>query len=1221
MAVSGTSRRRGQKECKEKTVRELKRHRQASEFLRYKRRHRFGDLGDTFATRADTVAAGTVRAGSSARSSSRTRSDQPPRRASSWRRAWLRSRVEEAPPVLQPEELRLIAHAFAVATSTAPFRADTSAPADAEAGDDVTQEGTLRPPSALITSMRALQSVLHALGIWMGDAALRRALCSAELAQKLDATGLTLQGVCDVVAEVKKTLHDPKERDADVLEAYVGLGGNTNNLSEGGISASQLHAFTKAAGFPPFNEKAKIVNQLGDVEEGENDEEEAALTAAAASAHTAVSPTSHLIEALVPAEGGVRRFRVAAFAAIATLRLHRSLTPWFLQAKPRSPRAQEALTRPKLRTEFFPAARWTGRRHGYFFTRGLLGLGYYLVRTELPSFHDAQAAARNYVKSRASSHPLEEPEIPKDYPDDDPDAVPSIRMLRYRTALGKQLLQDTVRAYLAEAEAKAAATPPPGPSSSDDAGEGGGDAATAGHGVDAAAAAAAAAAAEAEQESHTLRLTANSGPHTFAPSVPDGEAERKAFHVESGIFGEERLRCATGPPRLNQKQPVGYPPAAIVLLSAVCAAVDKPSSPSSPAPAAAIPEAADAAAPSPRHGKVTGFAPLTEHAVFKDFQQARVDMVGVPSRDASNAWLGAAHVSKASRTGWRPMSGLDEGRESGKRLSTLMREVVFQVMGDTKATKMEAMWKRQRTEQVDCGWLAWKQGLEELEFEGSEVVSRTYTDRADELLDQYDPAWAEEWEAPTDPEMGHRLGRFAGDLGLRTEVEEVQVQQDGYEQLSELSDLQTDTEHIISFEVFAAFFDRFRVYKSHRHVGQFTLGKRARPKEQKSFRATLHERILAETASQASPRAAFRRTTSARRHSTVAGRRGTVASASASGGGGGGAADAPTASEEGLPVTPGPPLLVTAHGSVVEPWRRLRYRHTPRRERGSSTLLKGCSRFMPFDWTAAQADVGRLGSGQRGFDTSQTTFVRVALQAYRFGDRGYAEEADGDPSPSPLFAPSSSEQGEKVVGEAEKTEEEEEPATTAETAAALPEHPSWAEAEEAVARLQRTVRRQDEETGAAQQLRNALFVEYAEAVGGGGGGGGGSDEKRRAEQKKGAQAPVPPDLLAEVAALNAAVRGRLEAEACKERPTLPTYRRSVVFAPAEGTAAAAAEAAAAAAATTAAQSLVPQRKRHLSALSLASMEFSTCTYVDDEADVDAREFDNGATEVFLYTRR
>ncbi|KAJ9442535.1 hypothetical protein DIPPA_56233, partial [Diplonema papillatum] len=197
-----------------------------------------------------------------------------------------------------------------------------------------------------------------------------------------------------LVLAAKQASTEPKQRDDDLLEAYTGLGGSRESLTEGGIPARNLLTFMKELGIN-LDEKARI-DDLGDLKdfdydasEKSDDEHEETLSpdfsAKDSRGDELHQHRSAKLGQLLANTGQTKRtlrlWGTAGFAVVAAVKLRKKVRPWFLDESQQAtlPRTKAAAGQGFVRLDYKPAARWEGRMHGYYFTRGILGLGYYRI--------------------------------------------------------------------------------------------------------------------------------------------------------------------------------------------------------------------------------------------------------------------------------------------------------------------------------------------------------------------------------------------------------------------------------------------------------------------------------------------------------------------------------------------------------------------------------------------------------------------------------------------------------------------------------------------------------------------------------------------------------------------------------------------------------------------------------------------------------------------------
>ena len=895
---------------------------------------------------------------------------------------------------LAPEEVQLCKEVFHL-TAASPFvcKAPTRR---------ITEMGM---SAVVLPSQTVVNSALQTLGIFLDQDTLSRVIKRHVRASD---DSVALRDFVAIVHETKQVMFRKRRRDADVQEAYTGLGGSLQNLSEnGGIPSLNLHDFMKNMGVR-FDEAAKIDNEghLVDFDyensessesDKENNEEDAHSPA-----RTKQHPAANLFSLTTVGES-MKRFRICAKVIIAVHRLRKTLVPWFLDAAALKSSYTLISANRKLRrrVEFRPASKWEGRVHGYMFTRGLLGLGYYIIAGPLPTFHiDAFAevnktrVAKNVPQTAFGMFELEDPiTLPPPAPGEE--GVPeAVREIRFRAARGKEILQKA----LAE---KQHDFPPPGELLPVPPREMRGSTST--------------------PLTPRRKLSRNCSTQWVGPvrdsrrSVVEGSADvPMPRESEGGKESDIPVLTVPDTPLLPEKEEkvdpqLGEVPSATCLsigkyvmekrermMSGLFtpASLNRAGTPVEMQFSQAVFTAINTSCMTELAEdddfevcttnlhtltNVTGFAPSTNDEVFRQFERQRVDRDPVVQNKRRLEWKGATLLQKSQQTDrFKREAMVQEERamRADKRVCEVLREVVISIMACKRSTHITALWKRNteyvrqadresieddtKKQLLDLSWLAWRESMEEMDNIGSDQLSRTFTERLQELDDQYDPDWDDEYEATNDPEMGVKLARLAQEMGLRTgdNQEEDDVVDDEYERLSQLSDIVT-MQRLIPYEEFSAFFDRYRVYKGHHHVNLFQLP--ARPKKPEASVAEMFKDTV--PLSQIHPHV-----------------------------------DPPTSyadeTVDGF-SSQGQNLLVTLSGGLVQPVRGLTYQYTPRRE--GDGLYKGTARFSPLDWTGVRSDIERFDAGERTYDNVETTLLRKALNDFCLREQ-FRQDNKGDES-------------------------------------------------------------------------------------------------------------------------------------------------------------------------------------------------------------------------------
>ena len=946
-----------------------------------------------------------------------------------------------------------------------------------------THSGTLIDNNTFkaILSFTGVFTALHILGINISKNNLEELLAKHNtllLQNGKRAQGVVVEEFLAIVRDIKCTILRKKRTDGDLMEAFTGLGG-TEDL-ETGVPARSLHSFIQAIGLE-FDEKAKItkdgdmINTVSYEEESCAGEERALLSL---QNDVAPPPILAIPEEVEVPQGDSRHgylkvfgyghsrslFKGVVFVVIAIIRLRRSRMPWFLDTARLQALPSASTEVNRIRVEFKPAAKWSGRKNGYYFTRGVLGLGYYLITAPLPSFHSAIAAkyetsqvhaeGKTYLNasptpSSSSSGGEGEGE---DYTEDGEPVPEIIAMLRKRKRRGKRLLQkaldggwndvkedrlrlekEKVIAQGLEATDSISVIESEGGESvaSRDAMMCGPASPTASTAVQAAEASPVSQFRNIENCFKATRKLAEQqrvviedpkvakvvSPRTrniMIDGIKDIDAEEGQLR-ESGLFREERFRAASGPPKKTFAQTVSSAlrdPAILALSLA-------PDSANNNDTTGALPTSDNNVGAAARTGFSSHSSCLL--SVFKGVGTPGIDGGASPlfridkeeKEEAMTPWGGA----KWGEAGWdlasRPNLKVENETVIYKKVSVMLRETVFSVLACMKADRVTAQWRRHvglygrrapanilRDRMNDYAWQHWR-ALEDDNKErvDSECVSRTFSDRLRELDDQY--ITDEDEDYIPDPEVGKRLNIYAKEMGLRSnDFGEMENLEDNIiERISELSDIAA-ADRLICFEDFAGFFDRFRVYKSHKNVSTFQLPAGGIKKKEKA------KALLAEASSlkstflrglvdglertQQSDNHLFHPQPSSPQH------------------------------RASLDDNATHNVLITERGGLVQPFRGLTYRNTTRRE--GQLLYKGCNRFIPFDWDQSIHELRCLEHALRSFDDGETLYLRRTLESYTL-DQSTTNTGTGE---EPLQEATDSEEERSKTASLQSDDDEEE---------------------------------------------------------------------------------------------------------------------------------------------------------------------------------------------------
>eukprot|EP00756_Hemistasia_phaeocysticola_P017450 Hpha_TRINITY_DN15539_c7_g10::TRINITY_DN15539_c7_g10_i1::g.108683::m.108683 len=254
---------------------------------------------------------------------------------------------------------------------------------------------------------------------------------------------------------------DTSAADAGLSAAYRGLGGDPQNPSGGGVSARALHTFMRELGIK-FDEKARVTGD-GDLEgfdynrEGESDASSNGSRGSDGLGGLAVGKQPSYVPALIvtlPPGGAMARCKLmgAIWCVRAVRRLCRRHVPWFLDQHYGNilPSTRGADGKRRHRREFVASAKWQGRKHGYYFTRGMYGQGYYPLRYPLPSFQDQRLeevwGEDNDSEGDESSSPTPTEDSPRNFGERKPanSATRALRLLRKRQKQGKKMLRNVI---------------------------------------------------------------------------------------------------------------------------------------------------------------------------------------------------------------------------------------------------------------------------------------------------------------------------------------------------------------------------------------------------------------------------------------------------------------------------------------------------------------------------------------------------------------------------------------------------------------------------------------------------------------------------------------------------------------------------------------------------------------------------------------------------------
>ena len=774
----------------------------------------------------------------------------------------------------------------------------------------------------------------------------------------------------DIVTRIKQTFKGDPTRDGDVVEAFVGMGGDAGDLSKG-ISAKALQIAVHELGLE-FDETEKV-DAEGDV--ADVDEAEYALNA------VAQGGTLYDHHRLLPFRGFkslLSTFRAGVYCVIAAMRLRRSRMPWFLDSVRIAsfPSSQRHVARTKA--DFKPADSWEGRRHGYYFARGVLGIGYYRILGELPQFHSAAQAA----KECGFAPPLRTHPILAESSEEEDEATPATTKLRNKIAKGKDLLQSVL-----EGEWKLVKSTREQKQNIDSI---------------------------FERIHRTMDeddpYVASEGSSSMSPTsaaLSDNPFGNSVFETRVQLTPGIRRRNLRAPPKpeltLSPLSPLSPRSPGFVTSprkSKVPKGTPKVKSPIKPSSPAKLREVGvessvfSAAQREHAEGPVGNDFVQTLLSVLRLTAEQRKDIEQVmpeaapetatssdphhlgknPFSETSDAIEEIADVLNDLRSPLPQRHTLHRKNEDPqprrapklrkveaplqekygfKHTAVLLREAVFCAMANAKADRLTALWKRDYTRDVtdpsvearnrvlDYSWQRWCAREEDENRNPSDGISRTYSQRLGELDDQYDSGSDEDYVG--DPENGRRLARYAQEMGLRSttgDVDDAEIE-DILERISDLSDMAED--RVVLFEEFAAFFDKYRVYKAHTNVGTFSL----RKPNSKETKLTSRIPLLTD-APEVQPTAPLQITD--------------------------------TPNESVSPTDNSSTVLITSGGAFIKPCANITYKNTPRSEDG--VLKKGGSRFLPIDWDTIETRLQESKEHRLLLDTPETIAMKQSLGSY-----------------------------------------------------------------------------------------------------------------------------------------------------------------------------------------------------------------------------------------------
>ena len=798
-----------------------------------------------------------------------------------------------------------------------------------------------------------------------------------------DVEGYTFDGFIHVVQEFKKQAVRSRHRDSDLVEAFVGLGGDSKSLNEGGIPARNLHVFMKMLGIS-FDEKAAVGDDgdlIGfDYDRPDDDDDNQP------SDHDDINviATRSTVSYTQP-ENTSRRWKRLLNFVLGAIKFRRAVTPWFLN----KPRINAFLSTSKTpdyvchRREFKPATTWEGRKHGYYFTRGMMGMGYYLIKDEqtYPSFHNVELA-----KAESGG-------IPDDCNTEDENLHP-LERLRKKVIRSKKLLASATSSSKLEPRKQVQDNQTRGLSSVD-------------------CASSRSVSVESQQSSefgnyNLLPEICVTGPPADSPSSPQAifigpepsvqqlsqptfdstPISLPASKTASRVFGRASLCYGEAPEEMQKpRRRTRCSLTEAVFGDFTVPAADDPNSDKSTTCLL---------------GMDTFQSAGDNDGIFKTFESTRHDRPSLPSNNIENkrrlsssftGWTGAKWLWRGpkeleKKTTKAQEEGIEQEQRAlraDKRVSEMLREVVFSLIASKQADDT-SLWKGKTLpggkydDTEEHNWFVWREEAEAIEAQASDQGSRTYSQRLRELDDQFTLEEGE-WEPSAHPDSGIRLTRYAEELGLRVtdknDYDDV-IDDFNIERISELSDLVT-ADRCIPFEDFASFFDRFRVYKGNEHVGVFKLPGRNRkttrdPREVAAQWLVRSLGTLQEVIKKPSPMVelAIRRVSRAHSKQTinVEGVQMTKSDAN-----GGFLTVGPTScfgnkpNKKGItttnskhrPFQSGSPILITFSGKVVTPWSGVKYKNTSRREAG--ILVKGGCRSILMDWDKILKDIDSLDKG------------------------------------------------------------------------------------------------------------------------------------------------------------------------------------------------------------------------------------------------------------------